>query len=276
MPRAAVNGIHLSYNDYGSGEPVVLVTGSGATGKMWAPHQVPALAAAGFRVITIDNRGMPPSDVCPEGFTIDDMVADTVGLIEMLGVGPCRIVGFSLGAMMVQELLIAHPDLITQAVLTATRGRTDALRAAMSAAESELMDSGIVLPPRYAATVHANQFLSPRTQNDEQRIKDWLDIFEIGLAAPAENRAQRGLELVGNRLEGYRKIRSQCLVVGFRDDLIAPPHLCREVADHIPACRYEELADCGHYGFLEQPEAANSLIIDFFGCSTGTPPQFNA
>jgi pimeloyl-ACP methyl ester carboxylesterase len=202
--------------------------------------------------------------VCPEGFTLDDMVADTVGLIELLRISPCRIVGFSLGAMMVQELLVAHPDLVTQAVLTATRGRTDALRAAMSVAESELADSGIVLPPRYAAIIHAHQFLSPRTQDDEQRIKDWLDIFEMGLSPPSANRAQLGLELVGNRLEEYRKIRSQCLVIGFHDDLIAPPRLCREVADHIPGCRYEELADCGHYGFLEQPEAANSLIIDFF------------
>jgi pimeloyl-ACP methyl ester carboxylesterase len=264
MPSAVVNGINLSFDEYGSGDPVVLVTGSGATGKMWAPHQVPALCAAGYRVITVDNRGMPPSDLCPEGFTIDDMVADIVGLIKLLGIGPCRIVGFSLGAMVVQELLLAYPDLITQAVLTATRGRTDALHTAMAAAETELADSGVVLPPRYAAVIHATQFLSPSTQSNEQRIKDWLDIFEISLVAPAVNRSQHGLELIGSRLEEYRKIRSRCLVIAFQDDLIAPSHLCREVAEYIPGCRYEELAGCGHYGYLEEPDAVNSLIIDFF------------
>jgi pimeloyl-ACP methyl ester carboxylesterase len=264
MPRSAVNGINLSYDDYGSGDPVVLITGSGATGKMWTLHQVPALTAAGFRVITVDNRGMPPSDLCPEGFTIDDMVADTVGLIELLGIGPCRIVGFSLGAMVVQELLLAHPDLITQAVLSATRGRTDALRAAISAADLELAESGIVVPRKYAAVVHATQFLSPRTQQDEHRIKDWLDIFEMSLVRPSVNRFQHGLDLVGNRLEEYRMIRSPCLVISFQDDLIAPPNLGREVADHIPGCWYEELAGCGHYGYLEQPEEVNSLIIDYF------------
>ena len=264
MPRAVVNGINLSYDCYGSGDPVVLITGSGATGRMWTPHQVPALTAAGFRVITVDNRGMPPSDLCPEGFTIDDMVADTVGLIELLGIGPCRVVGFSLGAILLQELLLAHPDLITQAVLSATRGRSDALHAAMSAAESELAESGAVLPPSYAAVVHATQFLSRATQNDEIRIKDWLDIFEMSLASPSENHSQHGLELIGNRLEDYRKIRSECLVIGFQDDLIAPPHFCREVADCIPDCRYEELSDCGHYGYLERPEKVNSLIIDYF------------
>jgi pimeloyl-ACP methyl ester carboxylesterase len=192
------------------------------------------------------------------------MVADTAGLIEALGTGPCRIVGFSLGAMMVQEMLLAHPDLITRAVLMATRGRTDALRAAMSVAEGELLDSGIVLPPRYAAVVHATQFLSPRTYNDERQIQDWLDIFELSLSDVSVNRAQRGLEVVANRLEEYRKIKSPCLVIGFQDDLIAPPYLCREVADHIPDCNYEEVAGCGHYGYLEQPSAVNSLIIDFF------------
>jgi pimeloyl-ACP methyl ester carboxylesterase len=264
MPMAAVNGINLSYDDYGSGEPVVLVTGSGVTGKMWAPHQVPALTAAGYRAITVDNRGMPPSDICPDGFTVGDMVGDTAGLIKFLGIEPCRIVGFSLGAMMVQELLLAHPDLITQAVLSATRGRTDPLRAALSAGESELAESGVVLPRRYAAVTHATQFLSPSTQNDERRIRDWLDIFEMSLSGPSANRSQHGVEVIDDRLEEYRKITSRCLVIAFRDDLIAPPRLCREVAEHIPGCRYKELTDCGHYGYLEQPEAVNSVIIDFF------------
>jgi pimeloyl-ACP methyl ester carboxylesterase len=264
MSSATVNGINLHFDEYGSGEPVLLVTGSGARGRMWTPHQVPALAAAGYRVITVDNRGMPPSDVCPEGFTLEDMVADTAGLIELLGIGPCRIVGFSLGGMMVQELLLAHPDLVTQAVLMATRGRTDALRTAMSAADAELVESGAILPPRYAAVVHATQFLSPRTQADDRRIRDWLDIFELSLSERSANRSQLGLELLGNRLEEYRKIRSRCLVIGFSDDLIAPPYLCRELSEYIPDCRYEQLAGCGHYGYLEEPESVNSLILDFF------------
>lgn len=264
MPRMVVNGINLSFDEYGSGEAIVLVTGSGANGRMWTPHQVPALTAAGYRVITVDNRGMPPSDLCLDGFTIDDMAADTAGLIERLGIGPCRIVGFSLGGMMVQELLLAYPDLVTQAVIMATRGRSDVLRAAISAAESELLDSGIVLPARYAAVVHAMQFLSPRTHRNDQRIRDWLDIFEMSRLDRSVNRAQLDIDLAGNRLEEYRKIKATCLVMGFQDDLIAPPYLCREVADHIADCRYEEIAGCGHYGYLEEPDTVNSLIIDFF------------
>jgi pimeloyl-ACP methyl ester carboxylesterase len=264
MSSVAVNGINLHFDEYGSGEPVLLIMGSGAKGRTWRPYQVPALTAAGYRVITVDNRGISPTDLCPEGFTLDDMVADTAGLIEALGIGPCRIVGFSLGGMLVQELLLAHPDLVARAVLMATRGRTDRLRAAMSAAESELLESGIELPLRYAAVVQATQFLSPRTHADDRRIRDWLDIFEMAPADRSVRRAHLGLELIGDRLEEYRKIKSPCLVVGFSDDLIAPPSLCREVSEYIPGCRYEEVAGCGHYGYLEQPQSVNSLIIDFF------------
>jgi pimeloyl-ACP methyl ester carboxylesterase len=264
MPIAAINGINLHFDEYGSGEPVVLITGSGGRGRLWTPHQVPALTAAGYRVITVDNRGVPPTDICLGGFTIDDMADDTAGLIEFTGAGPCRIVGFSLGGVIVQELLLAYPDLVTQAVLIATRGRIDALHYALSAAESELLDSGIVLPPRYASVMQALHYLSPRTQNDEQRIKDWLDIFEMSPVDASIHRAQRDLDLIDNRLEEYRKIKSQCLVMAFQDDLIVPPFLCREVADHIPDCRYQEVAACGHYGYLEEPDAVNSVIIDFF------------
>jgi pimeloyl-ACP methyl ester carboxylesterase len=230
---------------------------------MWM-YQVSALISAGYRVITVENRGVPPSDVCPEGFTLADMVADVSGLIRYLAVEPCRIIGYSLGGMIVQELLLAYPDQISQAVLMASRGRSDSLRTALSEAESDLLDSGIALPPRYVAVVRALQYMSPRTLNDEQRIRDWLDIFDVSPADSQIVRAQRGLEMIGNRLEEYRKIVSPCLVVAFADDLIAPPYLCRELVESIPGCEYAEIAGCGHYGYAEDPVALNSVIIDFF------------
>jgi pimeloyl-ACP methyl ester carboxylesterase len=44
-----------------------------------------------------------------------------------------------------------------------------------------------------------------------------------------------------------------------------PPHLGAEVADALPNGRYLEIADTGHLGFLERPQAVNSAILDFFG-----------
>lgn len=55
-----------------------------------------------------------------------------------------------------------------------------------------------------------------------------------------------------------------CLVIGFADDVRLPAYLAKEVADAIPSARYVELPDCGHYGYLERPDAVNAAIVTFF------------
>ncbi|MFD5026385.1 alpha/beta fold hydrolase [Streptomyces sp. NPDC058373] len=265
MPTAHVNGIKVSYEETGSGEPVVMVMGSGAGGRSWHLHQTPALRAAGYRVVTFDNRGIPPTDVCAEGFTVDDMVADTAGLIEHLGLGPCRLVGTSLGAHVAQELCLARPELVSQVVLLATRGRTDAMRRAQARAEREFHDGGGVMTPLYGATLRALQNLSPATLREDKEITDWLDIFEMApLSRLPGYRAQLDIDLTTDRRPAYRRITTPCLVVGFADDLVLPPHLSREVAEAIPGARYVEIQDAGHYGYLERPDQVNNALLDFF------------
>ncbi|MGQ4423469.1 alpha/beta fold hydrolase, partial [Streptomyces violaceoruber] len=81
MPVLTVNGIRINYYDDAppagaqNAPAVLLVMGSGGSGRAWHLHQVPALVAAGFRVISFDNRGIAPSEECPGGFGIDDLVA---------------------------------------------------------------------------------------------------------------------------------------------------------------------------------------------------------
>ncbi len=267
MPVAAVNGIRLHYSDIGSGEPVVMVMGTAGSGRIWHTHQVPALKAAGYRVITFDNRGIPPTDECPEGFSVGDLVADTAGLIEHLGLGPVRLVGTSMGGYVVQELALSRPAMVRQAVLMASRGRSDALRAALAAAELELYDSGAEVPPRYRAAVQAMQSLSPHTLGDEQAAADWLDLFDLAHRhrdhAPGI-RAQMSLEPMPDRLAAYAAIRVPCHVVSFADDLLTPPQHGRELANAIPGATFDVIERAGHYGYLESPEAVNESILDFF------------
>src|ERR1700733_6517112 len=112
MAAIDVDGVRLVYNISGHGPPLVLVCGTGQAAYTWSLFQVPALVAAGYTVITFDNRGMPPSDCPPAPYTVQEMAHDLAGLIEGLGLAPCRVVGFSLGAMIAQELALARPDLV--------------------------------------------------------------------------------------------------------------------------------------------------------------------
>jgi pimeloyl-ACP methyl ester carboxylesterase len=265
MSIVEVNGVRLSYQVTGSGELVVLVMGTGSPGRVWQLHQVPALVEAGYRVATVDNRGIPPSDECASGMTIDDLVGDTAALIEHLGDGPARVVGTSLGSRIVQELALARPDLVSRAVMMAAHGRTDPVQSMLSAGERALHDAGIELPPMYYAAITALLNLSPRTLHDRPAVQEWLDLFEFsGSGIGAGVRAQLAVEDFPNRLAAYRRIRVPSLVIGFADDLMIPSYLAREVAEVIPGACYEEIEGCGHFGYLERPDEVNKLLVKFF------------
>lgn len=268
-PKTAhLNGIDISYEDSGgAGRLVVMVMGTGSPGRVWKANQQPALVRAGYRVVTFDNRGIAPTSECADGFTIDDMVADTAALIEHVGGGPAIVIGTSLGARITQELALARPDVVKAAILLATYGRSTPLQEAISAGERALYDNNITLPKEYEAAITAHLNLSPHTLNDDRSARDWLDIIGYSpQAVTAGVRAQLELHMgEANRLDAYRAISRPTLVVGFADDRTLPAHLAKEVADAIPDATYDEVARTGHFGYLERPAEVNRLIIDFAG-----------
>src|SRR5215213_6999859 len=92
--RAVVNGIGLHYVEAGAGPLVLFLHGFPEFWYSWR-HQLPAVAAAGYRAVAPDLRGYNESDKPPgvENYRSSKLVGDVVGLIEHLGGGPAVIVG---------------------------------------------------------------------------------------------------------------------------------------------------------------------------------------
>ncbi|GAA2973351.1 alpha/beta fold hydrolase [Actinokineospora diospyrosa] len=266
MPVVDLNGISLSYHDKGTGDPVLMLMGTGSSGRVWHLHQQPALVAAGYRVITVDNRGIAPTSECADGITVPDMAADVVALAEHLELPKIALVGTSLGARIAVEVAATRPGLVDRLVLIATRSRQEALHAAFDAGELELAAAGIRLPPRYHAASTALWNLSPRTLFDTDKAREWLDILEFA-TQPAGPGVLAQMAIVDDPglLAHCARITASTLVIAFADDVVTPPHLSREVAAAIPGAGFEVVADGGHYGYLEQPGAVNALLLDFFG-----------
>jgi pimeloyl-ACP methyl ester carboxylesterase len=264
MAYVTSNGIRLAYDQAGHGEPVLLIMGTGAGGNVWSAYQVPALTQAGFETITFDNRGIPPSDVPSGMYSLADMVADTLGLIEALDAGPCRLVGTSLGAVTAAELAAARPDLVRSCVLMAMRSRADRVRRALAVADLALVNSGIRLPAAYDAATTVLQMFSPATLNDDAAVSMWLDVFELSAERRATASGQAGIDITSDRRDMLAAITVPCRVIAFSDDLVCPPHLGAEAAELIPDCDLIEIGSCGHLGYLERPAEVNSAIIEFF------------
>ena len=87
--------IKLSYNDYGKGQPVILIHGWPLSQKMWE-YQVESLVHSGYRVITYDRRGFGESSKPWENYDYDSLAEDLKDLIETLKLKDSILVGFSM------------------------------------------------------------------------------------------------------------------------------------------------------------------------------------
>ncbi|GAA2533262.1 alpha/beta fold hydrolase [Winogradskya humida] len=97
MPYIAVsNGVELHYEDFGTGDPVVLIHGWPLSGRSWEA-QIAPLVAAGKRVITYDRRGFGQSSQPWDGYDYDTFAADLDGLLTTLDLTGVTLVGFSMG-----------------------------------------------------------------------------------------------------------------------------------------------------------------------------------
>ena len=105
------NGIRMHYVEQGSGPLVVLCHGWPESWYSWR-HQIPALAAAGFRVVAPDQRGYGQTDApAPiESYHILNLVGDIVGLVNSLGVESAVIVGHDWGAPVAWNSALLRPD----------------------------------------------------------------------------------------------------------------------------------------------------------------------
>jgi non-heme chloroperoxidase len=99
--------IEIYYEDLGAGSPVVLLAGYPFTGTAWE-KQVPALIAAGHRVITIDRRGFGGSSRPSFGYDFDTLADDLESVLDYLDLTQVSLVGWSMGSGEIMRYIGRH------------------------------------------------------------------------------------------------------------------------------------------------------------------------
>ena len=111
--------VELHYEDHGTGKPVVLIHGWPLSGRSWE-RQVPALVAAGYRVVTYDRRGFGWSSQPWGGYDYDTFAADLDALMRHLDLRDATLVGFSMGGGEVVRYIGKYgTERVSKAVLAA-------------------------------------------------------------------------------------------------------------------------------------------------------------
>ena len=121
---ADVNGIHLYYEIHGEGRPLVLLHGGLGSTDMFGPV-IPALAQH-HRVIGVDLQGHGRTADIDREISVFHLADDVAALIAHLGVGPCDVMGYSLGGGVALQTAIRHPDAVRRLVVCSVPFRRDA------------------------------------------------------------------------------------------------------------------------------------------------------
>lgn len=104
------NGVTLAVYEAGAGPAIVLLHGFPELAYTWR-HQIPALAAAGYRVIAPDLRGYGLSDTptAVEAYDIAALTGDVAGLLDALGVDQAVVMGHDWGGLLAWQMALLHP-----------------------------------------------------------------------------------------------------------------------------------------------------------------------
>lgn len=120
MPSFLSDGIEIWFEDVGAGDPVVLVHGWGSTAKQnFGDTGWVEMLSRRYRVIAMDCRGhgLSAKPHRQELYGRAQMAGDVIRLLDHLGVARALIMGYSMGASLVIELLMDHPNRLRAAVL---------------------------------------------------------------------------------------------------------------------------------------------------------------
>ncbi len=267
--KIATNGVELEVDVRGSGPPVVLIMGIGTQLVHWPEPFCDALAARGHTVIRFDNRdmgcssrldhlGVPDLKVMvaralvglrnTAPYTLSDMAADVVGLLDALGHERAHVAGISMGGMVAQTLAIEHPGRVRS--LTSINSTTGDRRfvgqpKALSALFSKRPSSRDSIPD---FAVHIMRTLStPRYPCDEDDVRRTaLVAYDRGNNPAGFIRQFGAIMASGSRAKRLRSVRSPTLVLHGSDDPLIPLAAGRATAEAIPGARLRVVEGMGH------------------------------
>lgn len=265
MPKVKINDIELYYETRGAGVPLVLISGLGYS--LWQWHLMAPYLEDHFQVITFDNRGVGQTDKPAGPYTASMLAADTVGLLDVLGLARAAILGHSMGGFIAQAIALEYPQRVSHLILASTHFGG---------------------PRHVPVTAEAMAVLSDRQSDPLTRLRNGIVISTApGFAERHPDLIQRWLDWrTANRLDadGYQAqmgigmalveegaafetklpaVSAPTLILFGAYDKVVPPANAEMLANQIPGSQIHILPDAGHFFPLETPEEAAQVVIQF-------------
>ena len=272
MPKASFNDIDIAYETIGSEKdrPILLIAGLSSQMVTWPDEFCSRLAAAGHYVIRFDNRdcglstkiesgGVPDVEALmiakKEGksidppYTLSDMAADAIGLLDSLGQDRVHVCGLSMGGMIAQMMAVEFPERVASMIsMMSTTGKQD-----LPGPTAEAMDAMISMPPweresyiRYLTGVY--RAFSGGSEAFDEEVSNTIggQAYDRCFYLMGFPRQMAAIIASGNREEKLAGVTAPTLVIhGTSDPLVTIDH-GRATADAVPGAKLVLVEQLGH------------------------------
>lgn len=290
LPRVRANGIELFYDT--AGDPanpcVLLVMGLGTQMIAWPDALVQRIATQGFFVVRYDNRDVGLSTHLdgafainpllalvalklrlrlPLAYTLTDMAADGIALLDALGIGRAHVVGASMGGMIAQLMAAGWPDRIASLTSIMSSSGAPDVPGPTAEVRRALLRRRPKPGERDAAIRGGIEIMRLLSYPDPAR--DEAMLAEMAAAAfdrnydPAGGRRQLLAILAdGSRVERLGRIEAPTLVIHGEADPLIPVAAAEDLVRRIPGARLERIARMAHDLPPAQLPLLAGLIVD--------------
>jgi pimeloyl-ACP methyl ester carboxylesterase len=262
--------MELEYDTFGSPSDPALLLVMGFTAQLtaWDEQFCRIFADAGFHVIRFDNRDcglstkldgqvadvgavmaavLSDQPAPPVPYTLSDMAADAMGLLDHLGIERAHVMGASMGGMIVQHIAIEHPHRVRSLVsVMSMPGEPEVGQPSPEAA------TALLAPPPtdrqdYIDSAPKWMIWQSKKYRDEAKVKqNAARDFDRSFYPEGSTRQLAAIYASGRRTAGLQQLDCPTLVIHGRDDTLITPSGGERTAELIPGAHLLMLSDMGH------------------------------
>jgi pimeloyl-ACP methyl ester carboxylesterase len=267
MPRAKNGEVELEYQSFGDDQPetVILINGLGSQMTRWPEAFCEKLVAKGYRAIRFDNRDVGLSSWLEgKSYTIQDMAADVIAVLDAAGVSKAHVAGVSMGGMITQTVAIEHPERVLS--ITSIMSATGAPGTMNSTPEAAAVLN--VPPPdpkadfeAYVAQgiANARTIGSPAYPWDEAEIRQRvIDEYRRAYNPAGVGRQMAAIRADGDRTARLAKLSVPAVVLHGADDPLLMAAAGKQTAEAIAGAELRIIPGMGH----DLPPGLYDIFVD--------------
>jgi 3-oxoadipate enol-lactonase len=259
MSKIKINGAEIYYEIHGHGPEAMLFShGLLMSGKMFI-DQVDYFKAR-YKCVIYDHRGQGQSEVTENGYDMESIYQDCVELINQLSLGPCHIVGLSMGGFVAMRIAARNSELLKSLILleTSAEPEPNKIKYKLLRTVTKLFGVSAVIN-KVMPILFGNSFLTDPDRKD--LVYEWRN--EILSNKKTITKAVKGVIDRDGILNELDNIHAPTLVIVGDEDVATPAEKSKNIKLKIPQARLVVIKGAGHSSAIEEPLQVIDVIEVF-------------